>query len=237
MRHLFGTDKDGLDIFSRVLYAPQIDLSISLTSTLISAVLGTPMGAMAGYFSGRRGLAGLLADWTMRAVDMTLAFPVFVLALLLVGTLGAQIFNVVLALVFVNAPVFVWLTRSEVLGMRQRQFVEAARCSGNSELRVVLSHVIPNSISSSLTQVSVMLGYGILLTAGLSFIGAGVRVPTPEWGLMISQGATDMITGQWWPALFPGLALGSAVLGFSLAGDGLRGYLNPKTRTVQIRGR
>lgn len=229
-RYWFGTDLDGMDIFSRVLHAPRVDLGIAVSSTFISVVVGTPLGAFTGYFGGRRGVLGILADWIMRVVDISLAFPVFVLALALVGLLGASVVNVIIAQVFVNAPVFVWLTRSEVLGVRQRTFVEGARCSGNSEIRIAYAHVLPNSLASSLTQISVILGYAILLTAGLSFVGAGVPVPTPEWGLMISQGATNMITGQWWPALFPGLALASSVLGFSLAGDGLRQYLDPTKR-------
>lgn len=226
----FGTDINGMDILSRILYAPRIDLGIAVTSTLISFILGTPLGALAGYFAGRGGVAGVLAQWSMRVVDISLAFPVFIFALILVALLGASSFNIVVAQVFVNAPVFVWLTRGEVLSVRGRKFVEAARCSGNSELRIALRHVLPNSVASSLTQFSVTLGYSVLLTASLSFVGAGVRVPTPEWGLMVSQGVGNMITGQWWPSFFPGLALATAVLGFSFVGDGLRRYLDPRKR-------
>jgi peptide/nickel transport system permease protein len=167
----------------------------------------------------------------MRVFDVSLAFPVFIFALALVAVLGASATNVILAMIFVNTPVFVWLTRSEVLSIRERPFVEAARCSGNGDLRIAFRHVLPNSLAAPLTQLSVVLGFSILLTAGLSFLGAGVPVPTPEWGLMVSQGASTMITGQWWTALFPGLALATAVLGFALVGDGLRIFLDPKQRT------
>jgi peptide/nickel transport system permease protein len=230
-KYLLGTDKDGMDILSRIVWAPRIDLGIAVTSTAFAILIGVPIGALAGYFGGRGGIFGLVAEWLMRVIDVSLAFPVFIFALALVAVLGASATNVILAMIFVNTPVFVWLTRSEVLGIRERPFVEAARCSGNGDLRIAFRHVLPNSLAAPLTQLSVVLGFSILLTAGLSFLGAGVPVPTPEWGLMVSQGASTMITGQWWTALFPGLALATAVLGFALVGDGLRIYLDPKQRT------
>jgi peptide/nickel transport system permease protein len=232
LSHLLGTDENGMDILSRILWAPRIDLGIAVTATACATALGIPIGALAGFFGGRRGWLGRLADWTMRLVDVSLAFPVFVFALALVAVLGASIVNIVLALTFVNTPVFIWLTRSQVLSVRERPFVEGARCVGNSDLRIVFKHVLPNAIAAPLTQVSIVLGFAILLTASLSFVGAGVPIPTPEWGLMVSQGASNLISGQWWPAAFPGLALASAVVGFSLVGDGLRLYLDPKLRVA-----
>lgn len=229
-KFLLGTDIDGFDILSRVLWAPRVDLGIAVTSTALSVALGVPLGALAGYFAGRPGFLGLMFEWFMRAVDVSRAFPVFVFALVLVGVMGASVFNVILALTFANAPVFIWLTRSEVLSVREKPFVEAARCSSNSELRIAFYHILPNALASPLTQLSIVLGFSILLTAGLSFLGAGVRVPTAEWGVMIARGASTMIIGKWWVALFPGLALASAVFGFALVGDGLRVYLDPKLR-------
>ena len=229
-KYWLGTDKDGFDIFSRLVWAPRIDLGIALASTTIALVIGVSIGTFAGFFAGRRGVFGLLSSFVMRVVDVSLAFPLFVFALALVGILGAQLINVIIALTFVGSPPFVWLTRSQVLSVRQATFVEAARCSGNSELRVAFRHVLPNSLAAPLAQLSVILGGAILTTAGLSFIGAGVRIPTPEWGLMISEGASGLITGQWWPGVFPGLAIATCVLGFGLVGDGLRVYLDPKQR-------
>jgi len=229
-RFFFGTDLDGIDILSRVLWAPRIDLGIAVASTTIALVVGVPIGAFTGYFGGRAGLFGFGSNLIMRVVDVSLAFPIFVFALALVAVLGPQAINVIVAMSFVNIPVFVWLTRSQVLGVREKPFVEAARCSGNSELRIAFRHVLPNALAAPLTQLSIVLGFSILLTAGLSFVGAGVRVPTPEWGLMVAEGASTMITGQWWTAVFPGLALGSAVFGFGLVGDGLRSYLDPRQR-------
>jgi peptide/nickel transport system permease protein len=229
-QYLLGTDVDGFDVLSRLLWAPRLDLGIAITSTALSLIIGIPVGAVAGYFGGSGDFIGTLGDLAMRAVDVSRAFPVFVFALAVVAVLGTSATNVIIALTFANAPVFIWLTRSEVLSVREKPFVEAARCSGNSEMRIAFFHILPNSLASPLTQLSIVLGFSILLTAGLSFVGAGVRVPTPEWGLMIARGASNMITGQWWTAIFPGVALGSAVFGFALVGDGLRIYLDPKQR-------
>jgi peptide/nickel transport system permease protein len=219
-----------MDILSRLMWAPRIDLGIAVTSTFLAMVVGVPTGAFTGYFVGRAPLPSIISNAIMRIVDVSLAFPVFVAALALVAVLGPRTINVIIAMAFVNTPVFIWLTRSEVLTTRERAFVEAARCGGNSEFRIAFRHVLPNSLAAPLTQLSVVLGFSILLTAGLSFVGAGVRIPTPEWGLMVSQGASTMIAGQWWPGVFPGLALAIAVLGFGLCGDALRIYLDPRRR-------
>jgi peptide/nickel transport system permease protein len=228
--HWFGTDNNGLDIFSRILYAPRIDLSVAVVSTFVALSIGVIVGALAGYFGGTSGVAGRLSEFTLRATDISQAFPVFILALALVAMLGASAVNVIYALAFVNIPVFLRLTRAEVLRVRQKPFVDAARCVGNSELQIALSHVLPNSLTPALVQASVVIGFSILLTAGLSFVGAGIQVPTPEYGVMVAQGAQNMITGQWWPSLFPGLFLGLTVLGFALLGDGLRLYFDPTKR-------
>jgi len=234
-RFLLGTDRDGLDILSRLMWAPRIDLGIAVASTVLALCIGVPVGGFAGYFGGKGGLQGALATAAMRIVDVSQAFPVFVFALAIVAVLGPRAGNLIVAMAFVNAPVFIWLTRSQVLAVRERAFVEAARCAGNSEVRIAFRHVLPNALAAPLTQLSVVLGFSVLLTAGLSFIGAGVQLPTPEWGLMVSEGASTMITGQWWIALFPGIALGSAVFGFALLGDGLRVYLDPVLRQQAVR--
>lgn len=236
LEHPLGTDGSGMDILSRILWAPRIDIGIAVSATLVAFGAGVPVGAFAGYFGGRPGPLGAISDVVLRVMDVSLAFPIFVFALALVAVLGAEPVNVVIALTFVNTPIFIWLTRSQVLSVREKPFVEGARCSGNPEWRIVLRHVMPNSLAAPLTQVSIVLGFAILLTAGLSFVGAGVRIPTPEWGLMVAQGAPQMISGRWWPALFPGLALASAVVGFSLVGDGLRIYLDPRQRREYEKG-
>jgi peptide/nickel transport system permease protein len=137
----------------------------------------------------------------------------------------------------VNAPIYLRLIRTQALSLRERRFVEAARVSGSSEFRILFRHILPNGAAPVIAQASVTMGWAVLLTAGLSFVGAGVRVPTPEWGSMIAVGAQNMITGQWWPALFPGVAIALTVFGFALIGDSLELMLDPVRRRRIVRAR
>lgn len=230
LRHLMGTDPTGMDIFSRVLAAVQIDLSVAMSGTLLSLVAGVVLGAAAGYWGGTGGVPLLLSEGLLRIMDMIQSFPVFIFALALVSLSGPSAQNVVLAIAFVNLPIFLRLTRAAVLATREQLYVEAARSVGMGDRRILFRHVIPNSIEPALVNASVTVGAAILLTAGLSFIGAGIRPPTPEWGSIIATGSQYMITGQWWIGVFPGLALSLSVFGFALLGDGLREYLDPTKR-------
>lgn len=223
--HWFGTDASGLDIYSRVLYAPRIDMVIAVAGVALSVLIGCPLGVFVGYYP-----SGFLSGLIMRVMDFLQSLPIFIMAMALVAALGQDITNVIYVLTVFNVPVFVRLMRSEALSLREIEYIEAARCAGNSDRRIVFRHLLPNALAPALIQVSVSIGAAILLTAGLSFIGAGVRVPTPEWGLMIAQGAQNMITGQWWIAFFPGIAMSVAVLGFALLGDALRDILDPARR-------
>jgi peptide/nickel transport system permease protein len=216
LRHPMGTDVSGMDILSRVLAAPRIDLTIALTSSLIAFVGGVFLGVVSGFFAGGRGVGNLVGEAIMRAADVLQAFPVFVFALALVG--------------FLNVPYFLRVTRGAVLQVRERPFVEAARCVGGTEARVAFVHVMPNALGPALANISPGIGFSILLTSALSFVGAGVPKPTPEWGSMISIGAPNMMTGQWWTALFPGLTLAVTVVGYALVGDSLQEYLDPVKR-------
>lgn len=229
--HWMGTDVAGMDIFSRIISAPRIDLTIALVSSLIAFVLGVVLGVISGFFAGAPGLGRFLSEGIMRGADILQAFPIFIFALALVGFRGPGVENVIAALAFLNIPYFLRVTRGSVLQVRERPFVEAARCAGNSELRVAFVHVMPNALTPALANISPGIGFAILLTAALSFVGAGVPKPTPEWGSMISIGAPNMMTGQWWTAFFPGVALGVTVLGYALVGDGLRDYLDPVKRS------
>lgn len=220
--HPFGTDDAGFDILARVLYAPRVDLLIALVATLGATFVGVALGLMAGTFEGWGRVRGGASYTTMRAMDIFQSFPVFILALALVAGGGRSATNVVIALIFVNIPVFVRLTRSEVLRVRERAHVDAAFLVGASRTRIALRHVLPLSVGPVLIQFSVTAGFAILLTAGLSFVGAGIRPPTPEWGLMISSGAPLIITGSWWPSVFPGVFLGIAVFALALIGDAAR---------------
>jgi peptide/nickel transport system permease protein len=213
--HLMGTDASGYDIFSRVIAAPRTDLTIALVANGLSLLVGVLLGLIAGYY--RNWMTELL----MRVSDVMQSFPVFISAMVLVALAGRSTANIVIALAFVYAPIYLRLTRSEVLSQRTRGFVEAARALGNSEISIALRHVLPNSLTPALIQASVTVGFAILLTAGLSFVGAGVRPPTPEWGLMISVGANQIILGEWWPSVFPGIAISLTVFGFAVLGNAL----------------
>jgi len=229
-KHWFGTDGVGMDVFSRVIAAPRIDLFIALASTAIALGLGVPLGVLAGYFGSRRGFPALASEVLLRTCDVVQAFPVFILALALVAATGASQVNVVGVLAFLQAPVFLRLTRGAALVNRSRLFVDGARCAGAPESAVALRHILPNSLAPALVASSVAVGQAILVTAGLSFVGAGVPIPRAEWGLMISQGAKFTILGHWWPSVFPGVVLGITVMGYALVGDGLRKHLDPTTR-------
>jgi peptide/nickel transport system permease protein len=229
-QHWMGTDVSGMDVLSRVISAPRIDLTIALVSTTIAFVVGLILGVLSGFFGGGSGVWRYASVGIMRSADIIQAFPVFIFALALVGFRGPGIENVIAALAFLNIPYFLRITRVAVLQARERPFVEAARCAGNSDFRLAFVHVMPSALTPPLANLSPTIGFSILLASGLSFVGAGVAVPTPEWGSMIAIGASNMMTGQWWTALFPGLALGITILGFALMGDGLRDYLDPLRR-------
>lgn len=228
--HLFGTDNVGMDIFSRSIYAPRIDLTIAILGTLLSALVGSSIGAVVGYYSSGRGIRVWLSFAIMRAADVLQAFPVFVFAIALVASLGQSIQTVVLAIAFVNAPIYLRLMRSQVLSIRSMRYVEASQVNGLSDMQTIMRHVIPNAMAPVLAQLSVNIGWGILLTAALSFVGAGVRAPTPEWGSMIAMGFQNVVTGQWWPSMFPGAMLAITVFGFSLVGASIEVVADPSKR-------
>jgi len=228
--HLFGTDNVGMDIFSRSIYAPRIDLTIALLGTLLSALIGGSLGAVVGFYSTGRGVRVWLSFAVMRADDVLKAFPVFVFAIALVASLGQSIQTVVLAIAFVNAPIYLRLMRSQVLSIRSMRYVEASQVNGLSDMQTIVRHIIPNAMAPVLAQLSVNIGWGILLTAALSFVGAGVRAPTPEWGSMIAMGFQNVVTGQWWPSMFPGTMLAITVFGFSLVGASIEELVDPAKR-------
>jgi peptide/nickel transport system permease protein len=230
--HPLGTDGTGMDIFSRVISAPRIDLTIAVLGTFMSAVVGSSIGALAGYYEGQRAWRTVLSTFVMRAADVLQAFPVFVFAIALVAVFGQSVRSIVLAITFVNAPIYLRLMRSQVLSIRRMRYVEAAYIAGASDFGILTRHVIPNAIAPVLAQLSVNIGWSVLLTAGLSFVGAGVVAPTPEWGSMIAMGFQNVVTGQWWPSVFPGIALGITVFGFALVGSSIEVLADPARRRV-----
>lgn len=213
--HWFGTDATGLDVFSRVVAAPRTDVMIAVSANALSLVLGTLLGLAAGML---RPWAGGLV---MRVSDLVQAFPVFITGMILVTLAGRSNGTIILTLALLYTPIYVRLTRSEVVTQSRRGFVDASRALGRSGLWVATRHVLPNALAPSLIQASVTIGFAILMTAGLSFVGAGVRPPTPEWGLMIASGADQLVQGEWWPSVFPGLAISLTVFGFAALGSGL----------------
>ena len=223
--HWFGTDQLGRDILSRVIAATRLDLAIAVFSVALVFLLGGLSGVAAGFFGG----------WTDRIVgriaDTIMAFPLFVLAMGIVAALGNTVQNIVIATAIVNFPLYARVARAEANVRRDAGFVQAARLSGNGEFRILLVHILPNIMPIMIVQMSLTMGYAILNAAGLSFIGLGVRPPTAEWGIMVAEGAGFMVSGEWWIALFPGLALMIAVFCFNLLGDGLRDIVDPQRRT------
>ncbi len=213
--HWFGTDSTGLDVFSRVIAAPRTDVAIAVGANLASLTFGSLLGLLAGF--ARPWIGGSV----MRISDLIQAFPVFITGMILVTLAGRSNMTIVLTLAFLYTPIYVRLTRSEVLSQHHRGFVDAARALGKSESFIALRHVLPNAMAPALIQASVTIGFAILMTAGLSFIGAGVRPPTPEWGLMIASSANELIQGEWWSSLFPGLAISVTVFGYAAFGNGL----------------
>ena len=225
IHHWFGTDQLGRDIFSRVVVATRLDFAIALFSVVLVFAMGGLAGIAAGFFGG----------WTDRIVgriaDTIMAFPLFVLAMGIVAALGNTVTNIVIATAIINFPLYVRVARAEANVRREAGFVQAARLSGNGDFRILLMHILPNIMPIMMVQISLTMGYAILNAAGLSFIGLGVRPPTPEWGIMVAEGAANIISGEWWIALFPGAALMIAVFCFNLLGDGLRDIVDPQRRT------
>ncbi len=231
-KYPFGTDVNGMCVFSRTIAAYRTDLSIVVAGALLALGVGFPVGVFAGYFDGKKGVCGVLSTIILRVMDVMQAFPIFVLGLLLVAIFGPSTRNLILLIGIANLPGNLRLARSEVMTLREKSFVEAARTAGNSEVRIAFLHIAPNALAPVIALLSVVMGFGILLIAGLSFVGAGVRVPTPEWGSMIASGGLTMITGQWWPSVFPGLFMAVTVFGFSMVGDIITALIDPLERVV-----
>lgn len=223
--HWFGTDSLGRDVFSRVLVATRLDLAISVAAVALSFCFGSAIGAAAGYWGG------WVDAVTGRVVDTIMAFPLFVLAMGIVAALGNTVENIVYATAIINLPFYARVARAEVAIRREAGFAQAARLAGNSDVRVLALHIFPNALPPMMVQLSLNMGWAILNAAGLSFIGLGVRPPTPEWGIMVAEGANFIVSGEWWLAIFPGLALMLAVFTFNLLGDGLRDLVDPRRRT------
>ena len=218
LSHPLGTDTFGRDILSRVVNGARLDLGIALSVVALALVLGSAIGTLSGYYGG------WVDALVMRVTDVLFAFPSFILALAIAAILGNSIPNVIIAIAVAYIPYFVRLTRAEVLAAREMEYADAARTVGNPGWRIMYVHLLPNCLTPALVQATLCLGWAILDASGLAFLGLGIRPPTPEWGVMVSEGAQNIISGQWWTSLFPGAVIVVAALGFNLIGDGLRDF-------------
>ena len=224
-QHWFGTDHLGRDVFSRVVVATRLDLTISVSAVALSFVVGTSLGGIAGFWGG------WLDSTFGRLMDTIMAFPLFVLAMGIVAASGNTVQNVVIATAIINLPFYARVARAEVVVRRQAGWVQASQLAGNGPWRILFGRILPNALPPMMVQISLNMGWAILNAAGLSFIGLGVRPPTAEWGIMVAEGAGYIVSGQWWLVLFPGAALMLAVFTFNLLGDGLRDIVDPQRRT------
>jgi peptide/nickel transport system permease protein len=221
--YLLGTDKLGRDILSRMLHGAQISVFVGLAVVLSAGAFGTIVGLIAGY---RRGWAD---EALMRITDIFFAFPSLILAMAIAGALGPSLRNALIAVAVVLWPVYARLVRGQVLSLREREFVQAAQAIGTPTGSILLRHLLPNVLAPLLVQASFDMGSTILTVAGLSFIGFGAQPPTPEWGVMISEGRNYIITQPWLSAV-PAVAILLFVAAFNLVGDGLRDILDPRLR-------
>jgi len=222
--HLFGTDNFGRDLMSRIFSGAHHTVMAALISVLIGLFIGTPLGVLSGYLGKKTDLI------LMRIMDVLLAFPPLLLAMAIVSGLGPSLSNASIAIGVSYVPHFARMARSRAIHVRSMEYVEAAVALGAPRIRILVSHVLPNCLTPIIVQATVYAGYGILWVAGLSFIGLGARIPTPEWGLMIAEGRQYIVSGEWWVTIFPGVFVMFGVTGFTLIGDDLREVLNPKLR-------
>lgn len=221
--HLMGTDEFGRDLFSRILHGAAVSVKVAFIAVGISAVSGVTLGLLAGY-SG-----GWLDEVLMRVMDIFFALPAVLLAIVVMAILGRGVENAMIAIAIVYAPIFARVTRGAVIGVRDREFVNAARALGQGRLRIMFAHVLPNALGPIIVQTSLSLAFAILAEAALSFFGLGTQPPDPSWGRMLAEGR-GYLRQSAWMGIFPGLAIMVSVLGFNLLGDGLRDVLDPRYR-------
>ena len=225
-RHWLGTDLYGRDQLTRIVYAGRVDLLVAVEATAIALSLGAVLGAVSGY----RG--GWIDQVLMRIIDTIQAFPSFILAMGIAAALGNSVTNIVIAIAITHVPIYGRLIRGEMLRIRETEYADAARTVGNRQRRIIFYHLLPNCFPPVVVQATLAMGFAILTVAALSYIGLGIRPPTSEWGAMTAEGASYIVSGEWWIFAFPGMAIMATVLSFNLLGDALRDVLDPRMKGV-----
>jgi peptide/nickel transport system permease protein len=211
-KHWFGTDSNGMDVYTRVVYGARKDLLLALVAASLSLIVGVPLGAVSGF------LGGWVDSVLQRLSEMLQSFPVVLFAMAILIAAGSSLTNLVLVIALINVPVYLRIVRSVVLPLARSEFVEAARCTGNGSFSIIARHLLPNVWGPAIAQYSINFAWAIQIIAGLSFLGLGVHVPDAEWGLMVQQGSSYIVSGEWWVSFFPGLAIFAAVLTLNRVG-------------------